>query len=94
MPFLAIILGFVRTPLGMRVIGALAALVALAWIYHKIKGSGYDEAIQQIERQDSEARDRAKSGGDRVRDCYDRGPEWLWDVARGDCRRSEGRSGG
>lgn len=77
-----------------RMVAALAgalALAALLWGVHENgRRAGQDAALSTIQRQNEEARHAADHAGDRVSDCYDRGPEWVWSVPRGQCVRGQG----
>lgn len=93
MPFLLIAWQFAKSPLGLKVMGGIAILFACLAVYHHIRKSGYDAAIEQINEQNATARDTARSGGDRVNECYGRGASWVWDIGTGKCVRSEGNPG-
>ncbi|MCJ8520488.1 hypothetical protein ABID21_003645 [Pseudorhizobium tarimense] len=63
-----------------HIIGALAILITLSWIWDKAS----DDALNKIERQNNEAGDA--SDNDRFR--FDLCPDGMWDFGARKCTRS------
>lgn len=84
---MSLILRFVLSPIGLRIVGAIAVLAAMAFIVYRIYDSGReDEKVNRVKR-DMEAISEAEKARRGVDDCY-ADPEWVWDRNSGRCVRS------
>lgn len=86
---------------GMLIAGAVVAGIgAFYWFADKIGDSRELEVRKQETQRSGEQNDAEVEARIRVRNCHARGPDWLWDTAKGSCehrplsKAGEGTGGG